>query len=400
MKPGDLTPNSLVVLAGQLLDGTGGPPRANVAIHIEQARIVGCVPAADLGESPSGRVIDLSDLWVLPGLIDAHVHLWGLSPDDREPPDFETRLARARRQANHLLRAGITTVRDLGSPVAPALRDAVAAGRASGPRILAAYAGLTGAAGPWLVPQPAWWEARVVRGPAEAADGVRRLRDDGAEVIKIGVSTGPGEQAWGDTPTLSTAEIRAICDTAHGFGLRVAAHAIGPVAVRRAVDGGVDTVEHGYGLDAETLESVGERGTWLIPTLRTRHDRPGPEARATICEQLRSLKAGVNAGVRYAAGTDSVGDRFTPHGPGNLVEIELLARELGPDAAILAGTRDAALAIGRSDEIGTLEPGKDADLIAVSADPRRDLAVLGRVDFVMRRGRMIDLDANVCAGPG
>ena len=384
-----VTPGSRFVLAGHVLDGTGGPPASDVAICIEGERIVGCVPAASLEQSTSGRAINLRDQWVLPGLIDAHVHLWGLSASDREPPDLKTRMVRARQQADDLLMAGITTVRDLGSPIGPALRDAIAAGQARGPHILAAYAGLTGAAGPWLTPQPAWWESRVVRGPAEASDAVRRLRDDGIDVIKIGASTGSGEQAWGDQPTLTLAEIGAICETAHRFGLPVAAHAIGSAAVERAIDGGVDTVEHGYGLDAETLESVAERGTWLIPTLRTRHVRPSEAARATSRNQVRSLRAGVDAGVRYAAGTDSVSDLFTPHGTGNIIEIELLAEVLGPDAAILAGTRDAARAIGLDQEIGTLESGKYADLIAVREDPRRDLSSLQRVSFVMQRGRVI-----------
>ena len=379
---------SVVVLAGHVFDGTGGPPQRDIAIRIAGQRIEACGPAAALRDDRHEQVIDLGDLWILPGLIDAHLHLWGLAAGDVAPPDFETRLARAGRQARDLLRAGFTTVRDLGSPITRHLRDACAADAMATPRLLSADVGLTGARGPWLIPQPSWWEARVVRGTAQASDAVRRLRDEGADIVKIGASTGPRAEGFGDIPTLTVEEIRTVCDTAHSLGLPVAAHAIGSEAVRRCVLGGVDTIEHGYGLSDEVCDLVAASSAWIVPTLRTRYVRLTADAQATAREQLDTLWRGVAAGIRYAAGTDSVGDAYTLHGAGNALEIELMGRVMTPDAALAAGTLEAARMLGLDGEIGTLEAGKYADLIGVRGDPRRDLSVLQRVEFVMHNGRV------------
>lgn len=381
------------MLAGHLWDGTGSPPRPNVALRIVGERIEWCGPACELGSTRGFDVIDLRGLWVMPGLIDAHMHFWGLTPGEVTPADFQSRLETARLQARNLLHAGFTTVRDLGSPIAPCLRDANATGALETPRILAAQVGLTGARGPWLIPQPSWWEARVLRGAASARAEVQRLHDEGVDVVKIGASTGPRAEGFGDIPTLTVDEIRAVCDAAHGLGLQVAAHAIGSEAVRRCVLGGVDTIEHGYGLSNEVCEMVAASDAWIVPTLRTRAVRPTPEAWATSREQIDTLRRGAAAGIRYAAGTDSVGDEHTLHGPGNAVEIELMSRVLSPSAALMAGTLDAARVLGLVCEVGSLEAGKFADLIGVRGDPRRDLSLLQRVEFVMRSGRIVRHDA-------
>ena len=382
------------VLAGCLLDGTGVQPLADVAIRIASGRIES-IESADASPTDRGsQVVDLRGWWVMPGLIDAHMHLWGLTPGEVSPADFETRLASAERQALALLHAGFTTVRDLGSPITPWIRDSAPRHPPTAPRILAAQVGLTGARGPWLIPQPSWWEARVVRGSVSATEAVRRLHDEGVDVVKIGASTGPGAEGFGDIPTLTLSEIRAICDAAHGRGLPVAAHAIGSEAVRRCVVGGVDTIEHGYGLTDDVCELAAASDAWIVPTLRTRAVRATTEARATAAEQMDSLQRGVAAGIRYAAGTDSVGDADTLHGPGNALEIELMGRVLSPNAALAAGTREAARMLGVDGETGTLEVGKCADLIAVPRDPRRDLSVLQQVEFVMSRGCVVRNDAS------
>lgn len=382
------------VLAGHLLDGTGAPPQADLAIRIAGGRIES-IESADTSPTDRGsHVVDLSGLWLMPGLIDAHMHLWGLTPGEVVPADFETRLASAQQQAKALLHAGFTTVRDLGSPITPWIRDSGSTNPPTAPRVLAAQVGLTGARGPWLIPQPSWWEARVVRGVTSARESVRRLHDEGVDVVKIGASTGPGAEGFGDIPTLTVSEIRAICDAAHGLGLPVAAHAIGSQAVRRCVVGGVDTIEHGYGLSDDVCDLVAASDAWIVPTLRTRAVRATTEARATAAEQMDTFRRGVAAGIRYAAGTDSVGDAFTMHGSGNAVEVELMGRVLSPDAALVAGTRDAARMLGVDGETGTLAVGKCADLIAVPHDPRGDLSVLQQVEFVMRSGCVVRDDTS------
>lgn len=381
------------MLAGHLWDGTGAPPQPDMALRIAGKRIEWCGPAGALGSNAGSQVIGLRGLWVLPGMIDAHMHFWGLRPGEVTPADFQTRLRAAQQQARDLLHAGFTTVRDLGSPIAPYLRDASAEGALETPRILAAHVGLTGARGPWLIPQPSWWEARVIRGSESAREEVQRLHDEGVDVVKIGASTGPRAEGFGDMPTLTEEEIREVCDSAHEWGLPVAAHAIGSEAVRRCVVGGVDTIEHGYGLSDEVCELVAASNAWIVPTLRTRAVRPAPESQATSRNQMDTLRRGVAAGIRYAAGTDSVGDVFTQHGSGNALEIELMGRAMEPAAALVAGTRDAAGMLGLDGEVGTLEAGKLADLIGVRADPRRDVSELQRVEFVMRSGRVVRHDS-------
>ena len=213
------------------------------------------------------------------------------------------------------------------------------------------------------------------------------------DVVKIGASTGPRAEGFGDIPTLTVEEIRQVCETAHALGLPVAAHAIGSEAVRRCLVGGVDTIEHGYGLSDEVCDLVADSDSWIVPTLRTRAVRQTPEAQSTARDQVDTLRRGVAAGIQYAAGTDSVGDSFTQHGPGNALEIELMGWVMRPEAALAAGTREAARMLGLKGEIGTLEAGKFADLIGVRGDPRRDLSVLQRVEFVMRGGRVVRHDA-------
>lgn len=377
------------VLAGHLLDGTGAPPQTDIAIQIAGGRIESCEALDSTAEDCGRRLVDLRGYWVMPGLLDAHMHLWGLTPGEVSPANFEARLSSAERQASALLHAGFTTIRDLGSPITPRIRDSTSTDRPTAPRILAAHVGLTGARGPWLIPQPSWWEARVVRGVASAGDAVRRLHDEGVDVVKIGASTGPGAEGFGDIPTLTIDEIRAVCEAAHGFGLPVAAHAIGSEAVRRCVLGGVDTIEHGYGLSDDVCDLVAASNAWIVPTLRTRAVRATAEAQATARAQMDTLRRGAAAGIRYATGTDSVGDADTLHGPGNALEIELMGRVLPPDAALAAGTWEAARMLGVDGETGTLEVGKCADLIAVPYDPRRDLSVLQQVGFVMRSGCVV-----------
>ncbi len=383
------------MLAGHLWDGTGSGPQRDAAFRISNGRIEWCGLAGEIPDASGHAVIDLSGYWVLPGLIDAHVHFWGLTPGEVTPADFKTRLESARQQARDLLHAGFTTVRDLGSPIAPELRDCRPTWPPTTPRVLAAQLGLTGARGPWLIPQPAWWEARVVRGVVEVREAVRRLHGAGVDVVKIGASTGYRAEGFGDIPTLTVEEIRAVCETAHGLGLPVSAHAIGSEAVRRCVVGGVDTIEHGYGLSSEVCDLVAASDSWIIPTLRTRAVRPTPEAQVTASAQMDTLQRGVAAGIRYAAGSDSVGDEYTLHGPGNALEVELMGRVMSTHDALTAATRDAARMLGLDREVGTLTAGKIADLIAVSGDPRRDLSVLQRVGFVMRSGHVVrhQLDA-------
>lgn len=147
--------HSVILLSGHLLDGTGAPPISSAAVRIEGDRITYCGPADTIHDMAASHIINLPTHWLLPGLIDVHVHLWGLHAEDRTPPGLATRMTRAKSQANDLLQAGFTTVRDLGSPIAMELRDAITGGRTPGPRIVTACTGLTGANGPWLLPQPA-----------------------------------------------------------------------------------------------------------------------------------------------------------------------------------------------------------------------------------------------------
>ncbi|MGG5820777.1 amidohydrolase family protein [Falsiroseomonas sp. HW251] len=387
---------------------TGEGVVAPAEIHVDGARIAWIGRQGERPVPDGATVIELGAHWLLPGLVDAHLHLWGL--DLSEPSALWSwtpayRAARAVSDLGALLDAGITAVRCCGGPLGPSLARAVREGVVPGPHIVAAGEFVCSRAGTW---DPAAWPLEWAERTGMFADGPdeirRRVRErlrQGADFIKIGGSVGEHTDVlrpWGNDParlrlSYGDDEVAAAVAEAHRNGLRVATHAIGDAAVRQALEAGVDTIEHGHGVTEDTAKRLADSGAWLVPTLSLpalRIERAPP----AIAEgwkrhrevQRRSLQIALRQGVRIAAGTDFVGPPFTPLGP-SAMELELLVEAgMTPEQALHAGTIGGAAAMGMADRIGRLAPGLEADVIAVPGDPARDIALVRRVGFVMRGG--------------
>ncbi len=408
---GDVT----LVQAGRLLDRPGLPPRGPSTIVI-RGNVVEAVRDGFVGAEafPGASIVDLRDRFVLPGLIDSHVHLatgqagqagFIAGVTQNLPHDAYVAAANAR----ITLRAGFTTVRNLGDEggVTMALRDAIAAGRMEGPRIVDAATSISTTSGHMDGRNGFNDDLREAIPHDNVCDGVESCRQAvrlqigrGADVIKIAttggvnsrVNAGLGAQMFED-------EARALIDTAHLYGRRVAVHAHGDDGIALAVRLGADSIEHGTVMSDATARLMARSGTWYVPTLSTVNgytERLAADPNAysgEVLEKIRwriritgeALRRAVPAGVRIAFGTDA---GVSMHGR-NADEFELMVRHgMTPATAIAAATTGAAELLGLSDQIGTLEPGKRADLIAVAGDPLADVTTLKRVSFVMRDGRV------------
>lgn len=378
-----------------MLDVEHGTVIADAVVVIEGARIVAAGARADVVVPEGTPLLDLGDLTLLPGLIDAHVHLaWGSAPasagSDAPPPGAEEALL--------TLRAGFTTVRNLGSTgfADVSLREAIGAGRVPGPRLLAAGPALGTPGGTCA---QVFASEGVVRGPEEARARVRELAELGVDVIKLCAGGGVlATLADEGSCELTLETMRAIVTEAHARGLRVAAHAQGPRAILDAVEAGVDSIEHGALIDDTAARAMKERGVALVPTLyrldwaleaAQKDGRAGgpPAGLAQARDLARARVArAVELGVPIVLGTDAT---VFPHG--------LNARELGvlvevglpPWSALRAATIDAARLLGLEREVGSIAPEKRADLIAVSGDPLTDMHVLERVPWVMHDGVVV-----------
>ncbi|MBP0496298.1 amidohydrolase family protein [Pararoseomonas indoligenes] len=414
-------PTDLVLRAGAAWTGTGAPVIDRAELHVEAGRIAWIGRQGERPAPEGAGVIDLGAQWLLPGFVDAHLHLWGL--DLSEPSALWNwpqayRAARAVADLGALLAGGITAVRCCGGPLGPSLARAVREGMVAGPRIVAAGEFICSRAGTW---DHAQWPQRWVEGLGIYADGPeecrRRVRErvrQGADFIKIGGSVGEHADTirpWGDDPaqlrlSYSDEEVRTVVEEAGRNGLRVATHAIGEAAVAQAVAAGVHSVEHGHGAAEETVRRMAGEGTWLVPTLALpalRAERAPPAVAAGWQRhrdvQRRSLELAMRHGVRIAAGTDFVGPPFTPLGP-DAVEMELLAAAgMAPEEVLLAGTANGAAVLGLADQAGTLAPGRCADIVAVPGDPRRDIALVRRVSFVMAAGTVVLDRPEMPSGP-
>lgn len=405
--------------AGALLDRPGQAPRGASTIVVRAGKVES-VRNGLVAPEAGARLVDLSRQFVLPGLIDMHVHIF--NDDDKmrsrmeaNNRDYEDMLLIAIGNSRRTLEAGFTTVRDLGSDAhaIAALRDGISNGVVAGPTIVFAGRMISITAGHGDPANSANRDIselgrsranNLCNGPDDCRRAVREQISQGAEVIKFAATGGVNSNiAGGLNQQMFADEMKAIVDTAHLMGRKATAHAHGQGGIKAALEAGVDSIEHGTYTDAETNALFKKQGAWLVPTMIAPHAalaqaRAGARSANTLAKAEeaaaahgKNVAAAISAGVKIAFGTDTgVSDQGK-----NAAEFALLVKAgMTPADAIRAATLDAARLLGRENSLGSLEPGKEADIVAVAVNPLNDVTELERIRFVMRKGVVYKLDGH------
>ena len=401
----------ILLHCGHLLDVRSGKLLSQQTIVVEKDRITAVQAGYTAASGPQDKVINLEGRTVLPGLIDCHVHLESTPSRNSFREGFTLNPAdvafRAQGNALTTLRAGFTTVRDCGgSGVNTSLRNAVAQGLVPGPRIYSAGMAIS-ATGGHMDETDGLSEDQIVKaghpinlanGPDQCREAVREQFKRGADLIKIASTGGVLDLSKDGTGAQYTeAEIRAVVETAHDLGMRVACHAHGAEGIKRAVRAGVTSIDHGSLMDDEAIALMAKTRTWYVPTLiagksvaDTARLRPGyfPPVIARKALEVGTKMQGTfrranKAGVRVAFGTDAGVFR---HGQ-NAREFGYMAEAgMSPLETIRTATLNAAELLGETADLGTLEAGKFADIVALDGDPLQDISALLRPVFVMKAG--------------
>lgn len=404
-------PKATVIHAGALLDRPGQAPRGASTLVIRAGKVES-VRDGFVAPEAGANLIDLKDQFVLPGLIDMHVHIF--SDDDKlrariegANRDIEDNLVIGIDNARRTLEAGFTTIRDLGSDIrsVTALRDGINSGLLAGPTIAPAGRAIAITAGHAdgsnnlnrdLAEIARARAENVCNGPEDCRRAVRSQIGQGAEVIKFtatggvnsNIAGGLGRQMFDD-------EMKAIVDTAHMFGRKVAAHAHGTDGIIAALNAGVDSIEHGTFGTAQTDALFKKTGAYFVPTMLApqaalAQARAGARSKATLEKAeiagraaMDNHRRAIASGVKIAFGTDT---GVSSHGDNGKEFALMVSVGMTPAEAIKSATVTAAELLDRSATLGTLEPGKDADMIAVAKSPLAEITELERPTFIMRRG--------------
>lgn len=399
-----------ILHCGTLIDGIGNTPRKNVSVIIAGNQI-SAVKEGFVEGAAQDKIIDLRKQTVTPGWMDMHVHLDGELTKEAFMEEFTKNPADYAFQSvafsERTLMAGFTTVRDLGGGygVNISLRNAINKGLVKGPRVFTAGKAISstgGHADPTngyrhdLMGDPGP-EVGVVNGPDECRKAIRQAYKNGSDLIKIMATGGVLDLAKdGSGAQFTEEEIKAIVETAKDYGMRVAAHAHGAEGIKRAIRAGVTSIEHGTFMDDEGMELAKKYGTWYVPTIiagRSVADSakiPGyypavitPKALAIGPKLQTTFARAYKAGVKIAFGTDA---GVYAHGK-NWLEFTYMVESGMPAMEVIkAATIQAADLLGMKDKLGSVTPGKLADIVAVDGDPLQDIQTMSKVSFVMKDG--------------
>ena len=407
-----VAPQRIAIRAGAVIDGRSNEVKRNQVIIVSENRIESIADAGSFQPSAGMKVIDLSKMTVLPGLIESHTHLY-LNGEDPKLGGYDINLlkwslsyraARATANAAAGLQQGFTTIRDLETEGAGygdvGIKQAVNEGYIPGPRIFTTTRAISTTGGYPLegyAPEHEWPKGvQIVDGPVEARKAAREQLGNGADWIKVYMT----HRSWVDKqgnlisqPTLTLEEIKAITDEVHGWGRKVACHAYNGIGLQRALDGGCDSIEHGLELTDANIAQMVKQGTWYCPTMLpytlywpSENTPEGQRDRKRASVHDVSLQKAHKAGVKIVFGTD-VG--AFPWTESIAREFEYLTKGgLSPMQAIQAATSKPATMLNMDGEIGVIAPKAYADIIAVSGDPLADIKVLENVPFVMKDGKV------------
>jgi imidazolonepropionase-like amidohydrolase len=406
-----------VIRAGTLIDGKSNSPRRDQVIVIRGNRIESVSDASNSKMPADAKVIDLSHATVLPGLIDSHTHIFLQGEDPaqggydanilKQPLSF--RAARATVSARRALEQGFTTLRDVETEGAGygdvGIKQAIEGGYIPGPRLFVSTRAISTTGGYPLEGYAPELEmpkgVQVIDGPVEARKAAREQLDHGADWIKVYMT----HRSWigknGELvsqPTLTVEELKAIVDEAHGWTKKVACHAYNGIGLQRALDGGCDSIEHGLEITDAQIAQMVKQGTWYCPTLAVYYTDWGPadtpagqRDRKRAAVHIQSFQKAMRAGVKIVFGTDIGGIPWTE--PIAQEFLRMVEFGMSPADAIKSATSRPAEMLDMEGQLGVIAPGAYADIIAVNADPLRDIKVLENVQFVMKDGNVFKSEA-------